>query len=354
MGTPRRRRSANVIAAQRRKAGQAPGTPIYAGAPREGQAAVRWISYGPDAIAEGDGAAPSAPVVWTNLVGVHDAVAVRDLCAAHSVHPLAVEDALNPAGRPKAELHGDTLFVAVRVLDVKDAALEYEQISFVLGAGWLLSLQERPGDVFEPVRQRLRTATGRIRARGADYLLHGLLDAAVDRVFVALELLEERTDGLERAVAADADASAIPQAVHALRSDLMGVRRALWPLREVVAELLRTEPPLVRDESLPYFRDLLDHVLQALDVVDAARDRLVGVLELHLAMVSHRMNEVMKTLTIVATIFIPLTFVAGIYGMNFQGMPELGWRFGYPAALVAMAVLAAGMVELMRRRGWWS
>ncbi len=355
MAQSRRRRSPNAVSAQRRKAGHAPGSPVYSGPPQEGTAAVRWFVYGPHSMTEGDGSgAPTGPVVWTDLVGVHDAEAVRALCDAREVHPLALEDALNPAGRPKAEHHGSSLFVSVRVLDVQEGAVTEEQVSFVLGDGWLLSFQERPGDVFDPVRERIRTAAGRLRSRGADYLLHALLDAAVDRAFVGLEFLEDQTDALETRVAVDADATDIPGAVFALRAELMGVRRALWPLREVVAELLRAEAPLVKASTLPYFRDLHDHVLQAIDVVDSGRDRLVGVLELHLAMVTHRMNEVMRTLTIVATIFIPLTFVAGIYGMNFQRMPELGWRFGYPAALLGMFGLAAGMVAFMRRRGWWA
>ena len=354
--------------AQRRKAGLAPGSAVYTGDPREGVVRLDLIAFGPDALVETRGLAtglPPAPddplaVHWYDLQGIHDAPMVSGLCEAFGLHPLAIEDVLNPAGRAKLEPWPGCVFLRLAVvqpLGGRDPnnhdlpALGYEQVSLVQGERWLLSFQEREGDVWDPLRSRLRAGGGRIRQRGTDYLLHGLLDAVVDRYFVALEAFEDCADELEGMIQDD-EARDLPRRIYALRSELMTLRRALWPLRELVAGLLRGEGALVDEATVPYFRDLNDHVSQALDALDASRDRLVGLLELHVAMTGHRMNEVMKTLTIVATIFIPLTFLVGVYGMNFDSMPELHWRWGYPASWVVMVAAGLGMALWMRSRRW--
>ena len=351
-----RRRSAAAITARRVRAGSPPGSALFAGTPRDGQATVHTIAYGPDSLTERSDAIGGSPVVWRDLVGVHDAAAVQALCEQHGVHPLAMEDVLNPAGRARTEAYDGSTLVTMRALDVveepgADTVVRGEQIAFVLGDGWLLSFQERAGDVFDPVRHRLRAAAGRIRSRGADYLLHALLDCAVDRMFVALEVLEDRTDRLEGRAVDLTGSREFPAEVHALRDELQSIRRALWPLREITAGLHRNDTDLIGEATLPYFRDLHDHVVQALDIIDSARERLVGLLELHLALVSHRTNEVMRTLTVVATIFIPLTFLAGIYGMNFEWMPELAWPWAYPTLLAVMAGIGGATLWGMKRRG---
>ena len=321
--------------------------------------ALRLIDYGPDGLREAEQATPgelatlsgTAEVSWVDVTGVHDAQLVQAICTPFSVHPLAVEDVLNTSTRPKSEDHGDHLLLALRVARFEAAELDLEGVSLVLGPSWVITFQERPGDVWDPVRDRIRTARGRIRGRGADYLLHALLDAVVDGYFVVLEQLEDRVEALEDRALSGHDPD-LPRSVHELKGTLMALRRAVSPLREALGQLAREESGLIEDRTRPFLRDLTDHVLQVLDLIDASRDRLVGVLELHLAVTSHRLNEVMRVLTVISAIFIPLTFLPGIWGMNFEQMPELGWRWGYPAALGLMGVVAAVTVVVVRRNRW--
>jgi magnesium transporter len=350
----RRRKPPNSAA----KRGQPPGTPTYVGEDRSAVVEVSVLDYSADHLQELDGAslaelkgcAGASSVTWVNLDGVHEVEQVRTICSAFGVHPLAIEDVLNPSSRVKLEDYGDSLFVVVKMIRLEGSLVVTEQVAAVLGKGWLLTFQEQPGDVFEPLRRRIRTATGRVRRMGPDYLLHGILDAVVDGTFAALDQLEVETAELEDSP--PKDASETIRRVHALRGEISHLRRAVWPLRDVSAELVRSEGQLVGAPCLPFFRDLRDHVLQCADSADALRERLTGVLELELALTSHRMNEVMKTLTVVTSLFIPLSFVAGLYGMNFAHMPELQWDHGYAAVLALMASMVLGMLGWMRHKGW--
>lgn len=348
---------------QTAKVGLPPGTAIYVGEPREGGVAISAFVYDPKGIVEHKHPSPAevralvAPgrVVWLDCDGVHDVALVTEICREFKVHPLAVEDLLNTATRPKLDLFdNDLVLVAVDMVLAEGSPCEIftEHVTILVGPGFVLSFQEgRSGDLFDPVRNRIRNGTGRIRSQGPDYLLHALLDAVVDGYFVVLDRLEERVDAVETE-AFDERSTGLAPRVYALKTDLATIRRAVFPLREVVSRLLQGEAPLVGRAVEPYLRDLYDHVMSTLDMIDAGRERLTSVLEVHLAVAAHRMNDVIKVLTIVSTVFIPLSWVAGVYGMNFDRMPELHWMFGYPFALGLMFVMAAGLLLLFRRRGW--
>lgn len=358
---PRRRPEAERLAQKR---GLAPGSAVYTGDVPESPSVVTLIRYDPESceertLAATEAAEPpdAAGVSWFDVVGLSDGARIAQLRAAFRIHPLTVEDLLNVSTPAKAEEIAGHIFVVIPMttLGTGDAlpTISTEHMSILAGPGWVLTFQENPGDVFGALRDRLRSGSGRARGRGADYLLHALCDSIVDGWFVVLAAFEEQVIALEeRAVSGDTDGE-LPQSVHTLTSRLHALRRRMWPVLGALSELLRMETDLVEARTVPFLRDLHDHARQAVEILDGARDRLNAVLQLHLAMQGHRMNEVMRLLTIVATIFIPLTFVAGIYGMNFRVMPELQWAWGYPVALLVMGLIAAGMVAWFRDRGWF-
>jgi magnesium transporter len=235
-----------------------------------------------------------------------------------------------------------------------DAAREevvVEHVSLILGPSFVISFQERPGDVFGPTRERIRGGKGRVRKMGADYLAYCLADAIVDGYFAVLENLGDRIEDVESILVSNPSNDTL-RAVHHLKRENLLLRKSVWPLREVINGLDRSESELITDPTHVYMRSVYDHSIQVIDTMETFRDMLAGMLDTYLSSLSNRMNEVMKVLTIIATIFIPLTFVAGIYGMNFQSMPELAWPWGYPAALAVMAIVAAGMVYYFRRKKW--
>lgn len=232
-----------------------------------------------------------------------------------------------------------------------DGGFRSEQVSLVLGSGYVLSFQEQPGDVFERIRERLRAGVGRIRTEGADYLFYALLDAIIDGYFAVIEVFGERIEGIEEEVVTEPDRETL-QGIYALKRSLIALRRAVWPLRDVVAELERGESPLIGEPTLVYFRDAYDHTIEVAETVETYREMMSGTLDVYLSSQSSRMNEIMKVLTIIATIFIPLTFIAGVYGMNFAYMPEISHPWGYPLALASMAAVAGVMLLYFRKRGW--
>lgn len=290
-------------------------------------------------------------VTWINVDGVHDTGTIQSIGDAIGIHPLTREDIANTHQRPKIEDYGDYLYVAIRMLSPDgDGEFRSEQVSLVLGTGYVVSFQEQPGDVFERILERLR-AGGRLRTERADYLFYALLDAIVDGYFTVIEVLGERIERVEEEVVTEPDRKTL-QAIYALKRSLIALRRATWPLRDVVAELERGDSPLIREPTLIYLRDIYDHTIQAAETVETYREMMSEMLDVYLSSQSSRMNEVMKVLTIIATIFIPLTFIAGVYGMNFADMPELRYPWGYPAALVSMAVVASIMLLYFKRKGW--
>ena len=264
-----------------------------------------------------------------------------------------MEDVVNTAQRPKAEDYDQYLYVVVRMLTYDEQAGEVvsEQVSLVLGPGFVISFQEREGDVFDPLRERIRSSKGRVRRMGPDFLVYALLDSVIDGYFSVLETLGERVDDLQDEVTDD-PTPRTQNRIHRLKREMIALRRSVWPLREAAAFLERGESGLITQPTTVYLRDAYDHTIQVIDTIETLRDMISGMLDTYLASISNRMNEVMKVLTIMASVFIPLTFVAGIYGMNFDHMPELHWRWGYAAVWLVMIALVVSMLIYFRKKQW--
>lgn len=321
---------------------------------------VRWVAYGEGTLREGAGLPPVEPVgrvTWVDVVGIGSADVVSAIGERYGLHPLALEDVVHPHQRPKVEEYPDSLFIVTRTPRDRDGSLDIEQISMFVGKDFVVTFQEREGDAWEPVRERIRQAKGRVRRESASYLAYALLDATVDAMFPLLEGYDHRLEPIEEAVFR-APTPGLTEDIHEIDRDLMAVRRAILPLREALARLVRDEHPLIDRDVRLYLRDCQDHLSQMLDVLEGQRELARALTEGHLTSLGHRSNEVMKVLTIIATIFIPLSFIAGLYGMNFDrevspyNMPELGWVYGYPAALGLMALVAFGLLFYFRRRDW--
>ena len=342
------------------KVGLPPGTIVHVGEERAERVRITVIDYSETECDEREAEAhecwpprEGAAVTWINVDGVHDVEALRQIGEVFGLHPLLLEDIAHTTQRPKTEDYGDYLFAVVKMLlhEGESSEIGVEQVSLVLGPNYVLSFQERPGDVFEAVRERLRGAKGRIRKEGADYLAYSLVDAIVDHYFLILEEVGDKLEALEDELVSD-PAPDTPRAMHRMKSDVLFLRRCVWPLREVISSLARGDSPLIQQGTIPYLRDVYDHTIQVVDTIESLRDIISGMLDTYLSLLSNRMNEVMKVLTIIATIFIPLTFIAGLYGMNFKWMPELEWHWGYPASLLVMVVVALLMVAYFRRKTW--
>jgi magnesium transporter len=322
------------------------------------------MAYGPDNLVERDVSAPaevisirsSHAVTWINVDGVGDAETVKQLGDIFELHSLALEDVVNTHQRAKVESYGDHLFIVVRIA-ANSEQLETEQVSIFLGRNYVLTFQgDVEGDCFEPVRDRLRKATGRIRIVGADSLVYALIDAAIDGYFPVVERFADQLDALEDEITTRASPATIHQ-LHTIRNDFLLLRRSVRPHREAVNELIRDEHPLITQETRLYLRDCYDHTVQLMDLLEIYRESCSDLRDYYLSIVSNRMNEIMKVLTIISTIFMPLSFIAGVYGMNFDtdspwNMPELRWKFGYVFAWSVMIIVAAGLVGFIWRRGW--
>ena len=290
------------------------------------------------------------PVTWVNVDGLGDADVILRLGEIFKLHNLALEDVSSVRQRPKVEEYGESVFVVARMAYIGDP-IETEQISIFVGDGFVLSFQERPGDCLETVRERIRQGKGRIRSQGADYLAYAILDAVIDNYFPVLEDFMERYEDLEKQVIEKPD-SATMQRIRRSKRSLLSMRRIVWPMREALSALLRDQMKPITKGTQIYLRDCYDHVSQILDMIETFRELAAGLQDVYMSSLSNRMNEVMKVLTVIATIFIPLTFIAGIYGMNFRWMPELGWKWSYPIVWVVMLAIAALMLVYFRRRGW--
>jgi magnesium transporter len=292
-------------------------------------------------------------VTWLNIDGVHQPEIIEQIGKSFSVHPLVLEDIANTGQRPKMEDFDDYLFVVLRMLRFDDEKnqTKAEQISILLGPDFVISFQEREGDVFDIIRERLRSNKGRIRKMGADYLAYSLIDAIVDNYFMVLEKLGGTIEDIEDKLVTDPKAETL-QVIHDLKREMIFLRKSVWPLREVINRLEKSESTLIKKSTMVYLRDVYDHTIQVMDSVDTFRDMLSGMLDIYLSSVSNRMNEIMKVLTVIATIFIPLTFIVGVYGMNFKFMPELDQPWGYPAILIVMLSIAVMMLVYFRRKKW--
>ena len=344
-----------------RKAGLSPGTIVHVGEVKAERAKISLVDYDQSSFQEREASTiekcfpfkDKPTVTWINIDGLHQVEIVEALGEHLDLHPLVMEDIVHTGQRPKMEDYENTLFIVLKMLrydEVQDQ-IDEEQFSLILGTNWVISFQEKEGDVFDPLRDRIRNSKGRIRKMGADYLAYTLVDAIVDNYFILLEKLGDRVEALEEDLVVHPGPKAL-QEIHALKRELLFMRKSVWPLREVISGLQRGESALFEEHTLIYLRDVYDHTIQVIDTVETFRDMISGMLDIYLSSVSNRMNEVMKVLTIIATIFIPLTFVAGLYGMNFLHMPELKWRFGYFAVLGLMAAIAGTMVLYFRRKKW--
>ena len=343
------------------KTGQPPGTLIHVGESKTTDVKITRMTYDETGFEQDEvkiigtciPLADRPSITWIDVDGVHQTEILEELGKCLEIHPLTLEDILNTDQRPKLEDFDDYLFIVLKMVQYDDAQneMEIEQVSIILGANFVVSFQEKSGDVFDPIRDRIVNGKGRIRKLGADYLAYALIDAIVDHYFVVLEQIGEKIEFLEEELVTDPTPETL-QTIHDLKLDMIFLRKSVWPLREVVGGLERRESPLIGEAIAVYLRDVYDHTIQVIDTLETFRDMISGMLDIYLSSVSNRMNEVMKVLTIIATIFIPLTLIAGIYGMNFRYMPELELSWGYPMVWGVMLAIAAVMLIYFRRKRW--
>ncbi len=344
-----------------KKAGLAPGTPVFLGERKQDKVKIEIISYSRDRVEENRDATlddclrerEGPGVTWINVYGLHDVPLIQALADRFGLHPLTTEDIVNANQRPKAEDFDGYLFAALRMLtyDEQRRGIESENVSLVVGDGYLISFQEREGDVLDPLRERIRAGKGRVRGEKSAYLAYRIMDAVVDEYFVAIEKLGDYIEDLDELILADPAPDQMRE-LHRLKREVLFLRKAVWPLREEIAAIEKSESKLIGSAARLYLRDLYDHTIQIIDMIETYRDIIGGMHDIYLSSLSNRMNEVMKVLTIIATIFIPLTFIAGIYGMNFEFMPELEWPAGYFLVLGVMFLVALGMLAFFRKRRW--
>jgi len=293
-------------------------------------------------------------VTWINVDGVHQVEIIEQLGHCFGLHPLVMEDILNTEQRPKMEVYGDYLYIVLKMLygGGPDRQIEGEQVSLILGSNFVISFQEqKEGDVFNPVRERIRAGKGLIRKMGPDYLVYSLIDTIVDHYFLILERLGDKVELLEEELITQPTKETL-QKIQTFRNEIAFVRRVVWPLREVVNSLGRRESSLIQETTEIYLRDVYDHTIQVMDSIETYRETISGMLDIYLSSLSHRLNSVMKVLTIIATIFMPLTFIAGIYGMNFEYMPELKWRWGYPFIWLVIVSIGVSMLVYFKKKKW--
>lgn len=348
------------IKSRKAKIGSAPGALVHVGEQVADKTSLRIMNYG-DNFAEESSPSdisdlplpPENGVLWINIDGLRNVEVIEALGRRFKLPALVLEDILNTDHRPKLEVHEKFLFIVVKMLvpDPSQGTFRLEQLSVIVGDCFLVSFQEMEGDVFDGVRKRIRGGKGRVRSSGPDYLAYALLDAVVDNYFLVLETISTQLESLEEALLADPTPADLRR-FHYLRREAILLRRVVWPVRETLAGLMREESGLVTKETSVFLRDVHDHAVQAMDIVESLRDLASSLLELHLSRNSQRMNEVIKVLTMIATIFIPLTFIAGVYGMNFEVMPELRWPWGYPLILLFMLGVAATMLLYFKRKKW--
>jgi magnesium transporter len=349
------------ITKRSKKSGQPPGTLIHIGERKAEKVRITLIDHDEDHLEEREVTRVEEvfpfkerpTVTWINIDGIHDVELIEAIGQHFDVHPLLLEDILNTEHRPKMDDYESYLFIVLKMLyyNDKEHEIDAEQVSLILGPTFVISFQEREGDVFNFVRDRIRNKKGRIRKAGPDYLAYALIDAIVDNYFVILEKIGEVIEDTEEELVTNPTPETL-RTIHSLKRSMIFLRKSVWPLRELINGLERLESPLIQEPTDIYLRDLYDHTIQVIDTVENFRDMIAGMLDIYLSSLSNKMNEIMKVLTIIATIFIPLTFIAGIYGMNFQYMPELGWRWGYPAVWLVMGAILITMLVYFRRRRW--
>jgi len=344
-----------------RKAGLPPGTLIHIGEKKTEEIKITIMDYDESQFQEKEAKSfdecfpykGRPTVTWINIDGIHQVETLEKLGECFELHPLTLEDILNTDQRPKIEDFGDYMYVVLQMFSYDDRNNEIitEQISLILGQNFVLSFQENIGDVFDQIRERIRSGKGKIRKMGADYLVYTLLDAIVDNYFIILEKIGDQIEFIEERLIIN-PASDTLNTIHKLKREMLFLRKSVWPLREVISGMERGESSLIKGTTKIYLRDVYDHNIQIIDTIETLRDMLSGMLDIYLTSISNRLNAVMKVLTIIATIFMPLTFLAGIYGMNFKYMPELEWKWGYPLILLIMSTIGISMLFYFKRKKW--
>ncbi|OGU37160.1 MAG: magnesium and cobalt transport protein CorA [Ignavibacteria bacterium RIFOXYB2_FULL_35_12] len=351
-----------------RKKDLSPGSSIFTGDKKVDKIAITIFNYDEhqfeekkiESIDELKHLKERAKTLWVNFAGIHDASLIEKVCEIFGVHSLVIEDILNVNHSPKIEEHDNFLFLILKMIDFDKSKrdLNIEQISIILEKNYVITFQENIGDVFDVIRERIRTAKGRIRKVGADYLMYRLLDSIVDNYFITLEYVDDKIEFVEEKLLDSSDESFLKE-IHNLRKDILKLRRAVYPMRDITYYLQRGENPLIQKATLLFTRDLNDHIANNIETIENYREIINGVLEVHLTNASHRMNRVIKLLTIISTIFIPLTFIVGIYGMNFNtqvsifNMPELNWKYGYLFIMFIMLAIAISLVVIFKRKKWF-
>ncbi|MCF7886568.1 MAG: magnesium/cobalt transporter CorA [Candidatus Marinimicrobia bacterium] len=344
-----------------KKAGLSPGTLIHIGEQKTEYVELSVIDYNSD---EAEFSKIDTPdkilkyikndnVSWLNVCGLHQPEIIDQIGHEFGIHSLVLEDILNTEQRPKVEIYDDYIFIVVKMLqyDEKKEGLDVEQLSLILGKNFVITFQEKEGDVFDRLREWIKKGKGRLRKKGADYLAYALVDAVVDHYFLVLEKFGDEIEKIEDNVYLEPDSDMVSE-IQRIKSDMIFIRKSVWPLRESINLLMRDETPFIKEENIIFLRDLYDHTIQVIDTIEIFREMVSSLLDVYLSSISNRMNEVMKVLTIIATIFIPLTFIAGIYGMNFEYMPELKIPWAYPAVLIVCILIAIIMLIFFRRKKW--
>ena len=346
-----------------KKVGLSPGTLVYTGEKKKDEIKITLFDYEEDfinektlkSIEETFACKESDRTSWINIDGLHDITIIENLGKHFEIHPLVLEDILHTSQRPKVEDYDNYLFIVVRMFfyDSEKKEIKNEQVSFVLGKKYLFTFQEDTGDVFDTVRDRLRKGGPRMRNGGPDYLAYALIDAIVDSYFHILEQIGDEIEELEDRILIDPDKKDL-QAIHSLRREMILLRKSVWPLRELLSSLQRNENGIVRKQTQVYIRDVYDHTIQIIDTIESYRDMVMGMLETYLSSLSNKMNEVMKVLTIISTLFIPLAFLAGVYGMNFRNFPEIrmAWMYPWGFWLITLIVIII-MLLFFKRKKWF-
>ena len=351
-----------LIKKRSRKAGLPPGSLIHIGDKKKEEVKITVIDYDEGNFQEKVIAEiqecftfkDKPTVTWINVDGIHKVEIPEKLGECYGFHPLIIEDILNSDQRPKMEDFGDYIYIVLKMLnlDSRTNSIISEQISLILGPNFVISFQEGyEGDVFNPVRERLRAGKGKIRKMGADYLAYSLIDSIVDNYFIILEKLGEKIESLEERLVTNPTGNVLRE-IHNLKREMLFLRKSVWPLREVISTMAKGESSLIHPSTGIYLRDIYDHTIHVVDTIETFRDMVSGMLDIYLSSMSNRMNAVMKVLTIIATIFMPLTFLAGVYGMNFKHMPELEWKWGYPLIVLVMLIVVLIMLYFFRKKKW--
>jgi len=347
-----------------KKRGLSPGSLIFTGEQRVSETSITLINFDVNKIEEKivkdlndlKDLTNNNFVSWINVNGLHEVEKIEKIGEIFGIHPLAIEDILNVASSPKMDDYDSYTFLITKMIEFDKSAneLNIEQVSFILSKNYLITFHEKESDIFELLKERIRNSKGRIRKLGGDYLMYRLLDSIVDNYFVVLEHFDDKIEQIEDNLLSDGTAEeATLESIHSLRKNIVKIRRSVFPLRDITYSLEREQSTLIQKSTYPFLRDLFDHIRQNIETLENYREAINGMLEIYLSNSSHKMNEVIKLLTMISTIFIPLTFIVGIYGMNFSYMPELGWRFGYPAVIIVMLIIVISLIFFFKRKKWF-